>query len=82
MSLHTYIHSMDVLADKGTGSHEGLADYEIVERSFAGYNIKLRLAADGRFIDIIEVNVNADFATRKQKAAVTGSWDASEYYTE
>lgn len=82
MSSHAYKHPVDVFANIGTGSYENLADYEIVERSFANYTIKLKLDADGRFIDILEVRVSKDFADYKQKIAALGSWDVSAYYDE
>lgn len=82
MSLHPYEYSVDVFTDRGTGSHEDLEDYKIVERSVANYTIKLRLTADDRFVDILEISVNKDFADYKQKIAAIGSWDASEYYVE
>ncbi len=82
MSQHVYRDSIDVFEYRGTGSHEDLADYEIIERSFADYIIKLRLTADGRFVDILEIKVSKDFSDHRQKRAALGSWDASEYYTK
>ena len=82
MSLARHRTTEDMFRDLGTGSHEELADYEVVERQFAHYTIKVRLTPDGRFVDILEVNFRKDFADYKQKAASLGSWDASDYYAE
>ena len=82
MSLSQYSSTEDMFKDRGTGSHEELNDYEEIERQFAHYTIKLRLTADGRFVDILEIKLNRDLADYKQKAASSGTWDISDYQIE
>lgn len=82
MSLPEYEYAEDMFRDRGTGSHEELENYELIEREVANYTIKIRVTADGRFVDIVEVRLSKDFADYRQKAASLGSWDASEYYTK
>lgn len=82
MSLAQYGSTEDIFRDRGTGSHEELADYKIIERQVERYTIKLRLTADDRFVDILEIKLRKDFADYKQKAASLGSWDVSDYYSE
>ena len=72
----------NIFRDQGTGSHEKVADYKIVTLPFGHYLIKLKLTADDRFVDVMEVKVNKDFATYRQKILSLGSWDVSKYYDE
>ena len=74
--------AVDVFTDRGTGSHEELVDYEIVECQIGHYTIKLKLTAEGQFVDILEVKLSKDFTTYKQKMASSESWDVSDYYDE
>ena len=82
MSLPERRYTEDMFRDRGTGSHEELADYELIEREVANYTIKIWVTGDGKFVDIVEVKLSKDFVDYKKKLAALDSWDASDYYTE
>lgn len=47
---------------------------------FDRFTIKVRLAADGRFLGIVEVAVSKDFRSSRQKIASQGYHDVSDLY--
>jgi hypothetical protein len=68
--------------DEGTGSHEQLSHCRVVVYPFDKYEIKVRLTADNRFIEIAEVKVNKEFLSHKQKITPQGFHDVDEFYRE
>ncbi len=47
---------------------------------FDRFTIKVRLTADGRFLEIVEVAVSKDFRSSQQKRASHGYHDVSDLY--
>ncbi len=47
---------------------------------FDRYEVLLRLTADGRFVDIAEIRVSADFRTPEQQLASARSADVDDFY--
>lgn len=73
------------LKEEGTGNHkvsEELGDYKEIVYPFGKYEIKVRLSLTNEFIGIVEVKVNKDFLSYKQKVASKGFHDVEEFYRE
>ena len=78
----TGICAKDLFKNQGTGSHEDVRDYKIITYPFDKYQIKVKLTPDNKFIDIIEVQINKDFLSYKQKITPLGFHDVEEFYRE
>lgn len=70
------------LKNKGTGGHEEPDDYKIIDYPFDRYQIKVKLTPTNEFIGIIEVKINKDFLSHKQKITSQGFHDVDEFYPE
>ena len=67
--------------DATGSSHEG-QDFKIVKYPFGKYEIKLKLTSDNKFLDILEIKINKDFLSFKQKISRKGFHDVDEFYPE
>jgi len=63
----------------GTGSHDKPEKYVIISYPFNKYDIKIKVDQDNKFVSIIEVSINKDFQSYKQKM-VKGYHDIDKYY--
>jgi len=72
----------DALIKKGTGNHGVEEDYKIVVFPFDRYEITIKLSQDNKFCDILEVKINEDFRSYKQKIASRGFHDVEKFYVE
>ena len=70
------------IKNQGTGSHEKLDDYEIIIYPFDKYQIKIKLSPSNEFIGIVEVKVNKEFLSHRQKITSQGFLDVEEFYQE
>jgi hypothetical protein len=52
----------------------------ILTVNFDRFAIKVKVAADGRFLDIVEVAVSKDFRSLQQKRASHGHHEVSDLY--
>jgi len=73
--------------DSGTGSDddedfEDNEDVKYIDYPFGIYMIKVALTPDKEFIGIVEVKVNRDFLSHKQKIGVKGFINVDDYYKE
>lgn len=78
----TGIFARDIFKNRGTGSHENLEDYKIITYPFDKYQIKIKLTPNNEFIEIIEVQINKDFLSYKQKITPMGFHDVEKFYRE
>lgn len=69
------------LKNEGTG-REVSEEYKERVYPFDKYEIKVRLSPTNEFIGIVEVKVNKDFLSYKQKSTSKGFHDVEEYYRE
>ncbi len=67
---------------KGTGSHEDFEDYKIISYPFDKYQIKVKLTPSNEFIEIMEVKINKEFLSHKQKITSKGYIDVDDFYRE
>jgi len=70
------------IKNQGTGSHEKFDDSKIILYPFDKYQIKIKLSPSNEFIGIVEVKINKDFLSHKQKITSQGFLDVEEYYQE
>jgi hypothetical protein len=63
-----------------TGSHN--EEYKILNYPFGKYEIKIKLSKDNKFLDIIEIKINKDFLSFRQKMASKGVHDVEKFYRE
>ncbi len=82
MDLDANDYDYDKLENKGTGSHEEYDNYKIIIYPFDKYEIKIKLTSDNGFIEIMEVKVNKEFLSYKQKITSKGFHDVDEFYRE
>ena len=72
----------DIFKKQGTGSHEDFEDYKIITFPFDKYQIKVKLTPTNEFIEIIEIKINKDFLSYKQKITPLGFHNIEEFYRE
>lgn len=70
------------LIKQGTGVHDESEDYKIIIYPFDKYQIKIKLTTNDKFLEIIEIKINKDFLSLKQKLASQGVHDIDEFYRE
>ena len=78
----TVIGSKDFFKNQGTGSHEDFEDHKIIIYPFDKYQIKIKLTRANEFIEIMEIKVNKEFLSYKQKLTSQGFIDVHEDYPE
>ncbi|MBL7075547.1 hypothetical protein ISS37_09960 [candidate division KSB1 bacterium] len=82
MDLQEIDYDYNKLKNQGTGSHGEPDDYNIIVYPFDKYQIKIKLTPNNEFLGIIEVGVNKEFLSYKQKIASKGYHDVDEFYRE
>lgn len=73
------------LKNQGTGSHklpEESEEYKIITYPFDKYQVKIKLTQDNEFVEIIEIKINKEFLSYKQKISSLGYHDVDEFYRE
>jgi len=71
-----------LLSADGTGDIGQPNGLKTVACPFGRYRVLVRVTGDGRFVGVEAVEVDADFVTCSQKAALPGYHDVSAYYTD
>jgi hypothetical protein len=66
-------------ATGGIGEGE---DYKIISCPFGKYEVKVKLSRSNEFIEIVEVGINKDFLTQRQKISLHGFHDVERFYVE
>jgi len=82
MGLQEKDYDYDNLKNQGTGSHKELDEYKIILYPFDKYQIKIKLTPSNEFIGIIEVKINKEFLSHKQKITSEGFHDVDEFYPD
>ena len=82
MHLGESEYSYEQLISQATGSHDRPEDCKIVVYPFGKYQIKLKLTQANEFVEIVEVGINKDFLSYRQRMASPSSSDVNEYYRE
>lgn len=66
----------------GTGSREDFEEYKLITYPFDKYQITIKLTPTNEFIEILEVKINKEFLSYKQKITPQGFHDVEEFYPE
>jgi len=82
MELKGKQYDYDNLTSRGTGGPEEIEDYRIISFPFGRYEIKIKVTPNNEFIEIVEVGINKDFLTQKQKISLQGFHDVDKFYVE
>ena len=82
MTLFAKEYDYDELKNQGTGTHDEPNDHKIIVYPFDKYQIKVKLTPANEFIGIIEVKINKEFLSHKQKITRQGFHDVDEFYRE
>lgn len=72
----------DYTKDRGTGGRDRSGDYKFIVYPFDRYQIKVKLTANNEFVGIVEVKMNRDFLSHKQRMASKGVHDVDDFYRE
>lgn len=67
---------------QATGSIGEGGDYKIISCPFGRYEVKVKVSPSNEFIEIVEVGINKDFLTQKQKISRPGFHDVEGFYLE
>lgn len=67
---------------EGSGSPDIPLSYKDIIYPFDKYEIRVRLTPNNEFIGIVEVKINKDFLSYKQKVTSKGFHDVEEFYKE
>ena len=57
-------------------------DYKIIEYPFDKYLLKIALTVTNEFLAVVEIKINKDFLTYKEKIINQSHYDVDEYYNE
>lgn len=82
MSDREIEHDYNKIKNQGTGNHEELDNYKIINFPFEKYEIKIKLTPNNEFVEVIEVKVNKNFLSYKQKTKPKGYHDVKEFYPD
>ncbi len=80
--MESHTDDYDKLKNQGTGSQGKTQDYKIIVFPLGKYQIKIILTPTNEFIEVVEVKINKEFLSHKQKIASRGHTDVDEYYPE
>jgi hypothetical protein len=72
----------DTLRNQGTGGHLDQENNRIIEYPFGKYLVKVLVTSSNEFIGIVELQINKDFRSYKQKISNVGFHDVDEFYQE
>ena len=82
MELESKQYDYDNFTSQGTGSLGKIGDYKIISCPFDRYEIKIKVTLNNEFVEIVEVGINKDFLTQKQKISLHGFHDVEKFYVE
>jgi len=65
-----------------TGRGGKAEDYRIISYPFDKYEIKVKVSPSNEFLGVVEVGVNKDFLSQKQKISIKGYHDVDQFYVD
>lgn len=72
----------DSLTAQSTGHTSESEDYKILTTIFDRYDIIIKVSPRNEFIEVLEVKINKDFLSQKQRMGVQSYLDVDKYYRE
>jgi len=82
MEIDEKTYEYDSFIKQATGNIISSEDYRIIPYSFDIYEIKVKVSPNNEFLGIVEVKVNKDFLSYKQRLSKQSYLDVSDYYRE
>ena len=82
MEIDDKPYGYDSFTKQATGSLNKGEEYKIISYTFDMYEIKVKVSPRNEFLGIVEVEVNKDFLSYKQKLSRQSYLDVSKYYRE
>jgi len=82
MEMESKQYDYDSFTEQGTGRLGEIRDYRLISYPFGRYEIKIKVTLNNEFIEIVEVGINKDFLTQKQKVNLQGFHDVDKFYVE
>jgi hypothetical protein len=71
-----------IFEEQKTGSHYVPTPYKTIVYPFDKYEITVKLSQNNEFLGIVEIKVNKDFLSFKEKTTPKGYHDVDEFYKE
>jgi hypothetical protein len=72
----------DSFIAQSTGRISEGEDYKILTTTFDRYDIKIKVSLENEFIEVLEVKINKDFLSQKQRMGTQSYLDVEKYYRE
>lgn len=72
---------MDILRRQETGNIQ-FSDYKIIDYPLGKYLIKIKLTLNNEFIGVIEIGLNKNFLSHKQKLSTINHHNVEDYYLD
>lgn len=82
MEIDEKTYEYDSFIRQATGSMSRSEEYRIIPYTFDIYEIKVKVSPNNEFLGIVEVKVNKDFLSHKQRLSKQSYLDVSDYYRE
>lgn len=82
MEIDEKAYGYDSFTKKATGNLGKGEEYSIISYIFDMYEIKVKVSPNNEFLGIVEVEVNKDFLSYKQRLNRQSYPDVSKYYRE
>ncbi len=82
MELDTSEYGYGSFAKQATGSIGEGEDYKIISYPFDKYEIKIKLTPSNELIEIVEVSINKDFLSHRQRIGIQTHIDVDAFYRE
>lgn len=82
MEIDEKTYGYDSFIKQATGSLSKGEEYRIISYPFDKYEIKVKISSSNEFLGIVEVGVNKDFVSQKQKMSIKGYHDVDQFYVE
>lgn len=72
----------DSLTAQSTGHTSEREDYKTLTTTFDRYDIIIKVSPRNEFIGVLEVKINKDFLSQKQRMGLQSYIDVDKYYRE
>ncbi len=82
MELDVDRYDYTTFTQDSTGKTRKEEDYKVISYPFDKYEIKVKVSPSNEFLGIVEVGVNKDFLSQKQKISLKGYHDVDQFYVE
>lgn len=82
MTQETNQYDYEAFVEEATGSLAEVKKYKIISYPFDRYDVKVKVTPNNEFVEIVEIALNKNFLTQKQKISLKGFHDVEKFYIE